>query len=123
MGREAEYRHGRHVLSAFGAGMGLAVAPLAQLTLENIPARHAGSGSGLVNTVAQVAASTGVAVIGTIFFPLLATHAGEPAHGYGTAFGVTMWVSIALLALTVAAGFLLPRKPAPGSGVQHPAGP
>ncbi|MFI6740603.1 MFS transporter [Nonomuraea sp. NPDC050451] len=96
-----------------GAGMGLTIAPLAQLTLENVPAEHAGSGSGLFNTVAQVAASTGVAVIGTIFFPLLATHTGDPARGYGTAFVVTMWVSIALLALTAAVSFLLPRKPTP----------
>lgn len=99
---------------AGGAGMGLTVAPLAQLTLENVPAEHAGSGSGLFNTVAQVAASAGVAVIGTIFFPLLSERSGEATHGYGTAFGVTIWVSLALLALTVAATFLLPRKPIAG---------
>ncbi|GAA3583314.1 MFS transporter [Nonomuraea rosea] len=94
-----------------GAGMGLTVAPLAQLTLENVPIRHAGSGSGLFNTVAQVAASVGVAVTGTVFFPLLTAHAGEPAHGYGTAFSVIVWGGIALLALTLAVSFLLPRKP------------
>ncbi|MEV4169231.1 MFS transporter [Nonomuraea sp. NPDC049709] len=93
-----------------GAGMGLTVAPLAQLTLEDVPAGQAGSGSGLFNTVAQLAASAGVAVIGVIFFPLL-----EP-RGYGAAFGVTIWVSLALLALTVAVSFLLPRRPAaPGA--------
>ncbi|MGN9842480.1 MFS transporter [Nonomuraea sp. H19] len=94
-----------------GAGMGLTVAPLAQLTLERVPAEHAGSGSGLFNTVAQVAASVGVAVIGTIFFPLLTTYAAEPSHGYGTAFAVTIWASIVLLALTIAVTFLMPRKP------------
>ncbi|MCC5576972.1 DHA2 family efflux MFS transporter permease subunit [Microtetraspora sp. AC03309] len=97
-----------------GAGMGLTVAPLAQLTLENVPARHAGSGSGLFNTVAQVAASVGVAIIGTIFFPLLAEHSGEATRGYGTAFSVTIWVSLALLALTTAVSFLLPRRSTSG---------
>ncbi|MGW3346846.1 MFS transporter [Nonomuraea rubra] len=87
-----------------GAGMGLAVAPLAQLTLAGVPASQAGSGSGLFNTVAQVGASAGVAVIGTIFFPVLAV------RGYGTAFGVTIWVSLVLLALTLAVSFLLPRR-------------
>ncbi|MET8340108.1 hypothetical protein ABZV14_41655 [Streptosporangium canum] len=40
-----------------GLGMGLTVAPLAQLTLEKVPARHAAAGSGLFNTIAQLAAS------------------------------------------------------------------
>ncbi|SEF78650.1 drug resistance transporter, EmrB/QacA subfamily [Nonomuraea solani] len=87
-----------------GAGMGLTIAPLAALTLEGVPAEHAGSGSGLFNTVAQVGASAGVAIIGAIFFPLL------PTAGYAAAFGVTMWVSVVLLAVTLAASFLLPAR-------------
>ncbi|MFC7583770.1 hypothetical protein ACFQYP_08375 [Nonomuraea antimicrobica] len=78
--------------------------------MEKVPAEQAGSGSGLFNTVAQVAASVGVAVIGTIFFPLLTGRSAEATHGYGTAFGVTIWVSLALLAVTVAVSFLLPRR-------------
>ncbi|MGW4797239.1 DHA2 family efflux MFS transporter permease subunit [Nonomuraea sp. NPDC004297] len=97
-----------------GAGMGLTVAPLAQLTLENVPAHQAGSGSGLFNTVAQVAASVGVAVIGAVFFPLIAGSEGDATRGYGAAFGATIWVSLALLTLTVAVSFLLPRRPAAG---------
>ncbi|GLW07066.1 hypothetical protein Misp01_21960 [Microtetraspora sp. NBRC 13810] len=95
-----------------GAGMGLTVAPLAQLTLESVPARHAGSGSGLFNTVAQVAASVGVAVIGPVFFGALGTPGGEPAGQYGAAFTATVWVSLVLLAATYAFTFALPRRPA-----------
>ncbi|NJP91155.1 MFS transporter [Nonomuraea sp. FMUSA5-5] len=93
-----------------GAGMGLTVAPLAQLTLERVPSAHAGSGSGLFNTIAQVGASAGVATIGAIFFPVLATHPGPAASAYGTAFSTTIWASLALLALTLAVTFLLPRR-------------
>ncbi|MEU4230146.1 DHA2 family efflux MFS transporter permease subunit [Nonomuraea sp. NPDC026600] len=89
-----------------GLGMGLTVAPLAQLTLEKVPARHAASGSGLFNTVAQLAASVGVALFGTVFFAQLSAHNG----GYTTAFTATIWGSLLLLAITFAASFLLPRK-------------
>lgn len=95
-----------------GVGMGLTVAPLAQLTLDGVPVEHASSGSGLFNTIAQVAASVGVAIIGTVFFALLPARHGEPIHGYGTAFTVTIWVSLALLAVTFTASFLLARRPA-----------
>ncbi|MEV4890574.1 MFS transporter [Nonomuraea sp. NPDC055795] len=88
-----------------GLGMGLTVAPLAQLTLEKVPARHAASGSGLFNTIAQLGASVGVALFGTVFFAQLSTHAG----GYTAAFTATMWGSLLLLAITFAASFLLPR--------------
>ncbi len=93
-----------------GAGAGLAVAPLAQLTLQDVPTRHAGSGSGLFNTVIQVAASLGVALFGTLYF------SGQPgthqaAHDAGPAFATTMWISIALLAAAFASSYLLPRAP------------
>ncbi|MFI7709139.1 DHA2 family efflux MFS transporter permease subunit [Nonomuraea sp. NPDC049480] len=95
-----------------GLGMGLTVAPLAQLTLEKVPARHAASGSGLFNTIAQLGASVGVALFGTVFFAQLPTHAGEPTGGYATAFAATIWGSLLLLAITFAVSFLLPRKEA-----------
>jgi len=47
-----------------GAGMGMVVAPLAQLTLSDVPVLKAGTASALFNSVTQVAASLGVAVIG-----------------------------------------------------------
>ncbi|MGY0060902.1 MFS transporter [Streptomyces sp. LZ34] len=95
-----------------GAGMGLTVAPLAQLTLERVPAGHAASGSGLFNTVAQLAASVGVALFGTVFFAQLSAHGGEPADRYTTAFTTTIWGSVVLLAVTFGVSFLLPPKEA-----------
>ncbi|MEV0196699.1 DHA2 family efflux MFS transporter permease subunit [Nonomuraea sp. NPDC050691] len=95
-----------------GLGMGLTVAPLAQLTLEKIPTRHAASGSGLFNTIAQLGASVGVALFGTVFFAQVPAHAGEPTGGYASAFTATIWSSLLLLAVTFAVSFLLPRKEA-----------
>ncbi|WP_329430316.1 DHA2 family efflux MFS transporter permease subunit [Streptosporangium sp. NBC_01495] len=104
-----------------GLGMGLTVAPLAQLTLEKVPARHAASGSGLFNTVAQLAASVGVALFGTFFFAQLSAHGGEPTGGYTTAFTATIWGSLLLLAITFAVSFLLPRKGAVSTPASSPA--
>ncbi|MDJ0363182.1 MFS transporter [Rhodococcus sp. H29-C3] len=94
-----------------GAGMGFAVAPLAQLTLGEIPAAHASSGSGLFNTVAQLAASIGVAAIGTLFFSRLSSTSEQRSGtgGFGQAFSTSMWVGIVMVGVALAASFLLPR--------------
>ncbi|MGK5641634.1 MFS transporter [Streptomyces sp. URMC 126] len=101
-----------------GLGLGLTVAPLAALTLENIPGEHAGSGSGLFNTVAQLAASVGVAVMGTLFFAVRDSHTGGRAHGYAPGFTATMWASLGLVALCFAVSFLLPRRSGAGASAR-----
>ncbi|MEU3712044.1 MFS transporter [Streptomyces catenulae] len=93
-----------------GSGAGLAVAPLAQLTLQDVPERHVGSGSGLFNTVIQVAASLGVALFGTLYFHPQPDRAHQLARDAGPAFATTMWVSVALLAVTFALSYLLPSR-------------
>ncbi|MCH0543279.1 DHA2 family efflux MFS transporter permease subunit [Streptomyces sp. MUM 203J] len=92
-----------------GAGAGLAVAPLAQLTLQEVPAEHVGSGSGLFNTVVQVAASIGVALFGTLYFNGLTDPTRQAAQDAGPAFATTMWISAALLTAAFAVSRLLPR--------------
>jgi hypothetical protein len=97
-----------------GAGMGMVVAPLLQLTLNDVPVSDAGSGSALYNTVTQLAASVGVAVIGTFFFTRVRGIGQTPqalAKGFGDAQAGSLWLGIALLAVAFAATFLLPRKP------------
>ncbi|WP_165362525.1 MFS transporter [Promicromonospora panici] len=91
-----------------GAGMGMVVAPLAQLTLSDVPVEDAGSGSALFNTFTQLAASIGVAVIGLVFFTEIAD--AGPA---GAAMARSLWLGIILLAVALAATFLLPRRPTP----------
>jgi EmrB/QacA subfamily drug resistance transporter len=58
-----------------GAGLGMIVAPIVVFILSEVPVEHAGSGSGIVNAVGQVGGAVGVAVIGVIFFGLLASGA------------------------------------------------
>jgi EmrB/QacA subfamily drug resistance transporter len=97
-----------------GAGMGMLVAPLMQLTLTDVPVASAGSGSALYNTITQLAASVGVAVIGTVFFTRLETVSRTTtglAQRYGSAIATSLWLGIGLLAVAFASSFLLPRRP------------
>ncbi|WP_084385489.1 MFS transporter [Rhodococcus sp. WMMA185] len=56
-----------------GAGLGLFVAPLQTAILATVEPRNAGSVSGLLPTVQQVGSSIGLAVIGVVFFNLVAS--------------------------------------------------
>jgi len=94
------------------AGMGLVVAPIAQLTLTDVTATEVGTGSGLFNTISQLGASIGIATMGTLFFNELRldTPATEAAQAYGHAFSYTPWISVALLVIALAASYLLPTR-------------
>ncbi|MEV0402570.1 MFS transporter [Actinoallomurus sp. NPDC050550] len=107
-----------------GAGMGMIVAPLAQLTLGDVPVGDAGSGSALFNTVTQLAAAVGVAIIGTFFFARVRGLNGVSpravlADRFGDALAASLWLATVLLAIAFAATFLLPRRP---SGVAPSGG-
>jgi hypothetical protein len=78
-----------------GAGMGMVVAPLAQLTLGDVPVEDAGSGSALFNTFTQLAASVGVAVIGLVFFTEITDAEGRAAGAVmGDAVASSLWLGM-----------------------------
>ena len=58
-----------------GLGLGSVVAPLVNVVLAGIRGQDAGAASGVLSTVQQVGGAVGVAVIGVIFFGLLASQA------------------------------------------------
>lgn len=51
-----------------GTGMGLVMAPIFAITLNDVDPRHAGSASGVLSAVQQLGAAIGVAMIGVVFF-------------------------------------------------------
>ena len=57
-----------------GSGMGLIMAPIFAVTLTDVDVRHAGSASGVLNTIQQLGGAIGIAVVGVIFFGQLTTH-------------------------------------------------
>lgn len=64
-----------------GFGSGSVSAPLLGYVLGGIPGRDAGAASGLLTTMQQIAGALGVALIGLVFFALLARGAGGVAEG------------------------------------------
>lgn len=72
-------------LMLYGAGVGLAIAQLANIVLSDIPPEKTGIGSGANNTIRQIGASLGIAIIGAVLFGNFAT-AATPLIRESTAF-------------------------------------
>jgi EmrB/QacA subfamily drug resistance transporter len=53
-------------LALYGAGMGLVLSQINNLTLSSVPVREAGEASGVTNTFRQIGSSLGAAIIGAI---------------------------------------------------------
>jgi len=95
-------------LLVYGFGQGSLQAPLVNFILADVPARDAGSASGVVTTVQQLSFALGVAVIGGVFAVSLGPDPG--AAKYGEAFVHALAWNIGLLAVTFVAAFALPRR-------------
>jgi EmrB/QacA subfamily drug resistance transporter len=89
-------------LVLIGAGMGLAIAPLATIVMTTTRPEHAGAASGALSTMQNVGNALGVAVIGVVFF-------GALRHGTAHAFELSLGVLAAILIAVVGLTRLLPR--------------
>ena len=90
-----------------GAGNGLAIPTLIGASLHRVPAHHAGSGAGLLQTGQQFGNAAGVAVMGAVFFATLGTGAHKADFVDATA--MVVGLSAAVLAVIAGLTFLLPR--------------
>ncbi|KUL32528.1 MFS transporter [Streptomyces regalis] len=105
-------------LVVMGVGMGLIVAPLTDAILSDVPREHAGSASGLINTVQQMGNALGLGLVSVVFFGVVddrltaateRTAAGMAfADGFQNALG---WVA-AVMAVIFLLMFALPKRPA-----------
>lgn len=60
-----------------GSGMGLIMAPIFAVVLNDVNPKDAGSASGTLNALQQVGGAIGIALIGVIFFGQLSANAGS----------------------------------------------
>lgn len=102
-------------LAVFGLGMGMIFVPLFSIVMGEINDREVGSASGLLQSLEQLGASLGVAVLGTVFFGLLRIEDGGPAAAISggrhlTAIEHTLIWVLSMIALAWALGWLLPRR-------------
>lgn len=72
-------------LMLYGAGFGLSISQLANLVLSDIPFNKAGVASGATNTIRQIGATMGIAIIGAVMFGTFAS-ASTPLIQQSTAF-------------------------------------
>jgi len=98
-----------------GFGTGFTIAPLFQTALAGVPPRDAGSGSGALQSLQQVGAAFGVAIISQIFFSLIAsgTSDGLSAHEtYKASFEAAILYNIACyLLVALSTAFMAPPPP------------
>jgi EmrB/QacA subfamily drug resistance transporter len=97
------------LLFVYGTGQGLIMPTLITTVLSGIPSRDAGSASGVLTTVQQVALALGVAGIGSVFFAVLGPQAHPQARDFAPALGSALACNIGLLGATFGLVFLLPR--------------
>ncbi|MFF9816498.1 MFS transporter [Streptomyces sp. NPDC014006] len=101
-------------LVVMGLGMGLIVAPLTDAVLSEVPREHAGSASGLINTVQQMGNALGLGLVSVVFFGeigdrLTPAEAGPAfVHAFQHALG---WVA-AVMAVIFLLMSALPKRPA-----------
>lgn len=101
-------------LVVMGVGMGLIVAPLTDAVLSDVPREHAGSASGLINTVQQMGNALGLGLVAVVFFGQIGDGLTPAAVGpaFVNAFEHALgWVALVMLAIFLLM-FALPKRPA-----------
>ncbi|MFD6417207.1 MFS transporter [Streptomyces sp. NPDC060194] len=104
-------------LAVMGLGMGLIVAPLTDAVLSEVPREHAGSASGLINSVMQMGNALGLGLVSVVFFGQVADGLRPPAMNlaYADAFVHAMWWVAGVLVVIFLVMFALPAKPRLGA--------
>jgi EmrB/QacA subfamily drug resistance transporter len=116
------HRYGLHIASwqmalplvVMGVGMGLIVAPLTDAVLSEVPREHAGSASGLINTVQQMGNALGLGLVSVVFFGVIGDRLSPAQTGpaFVHAFQhALVWVA-AVMGVIFVLMCALPKRPA-----------
>ncbi|MFF4760571.1 MFS transporter [Streptomyces sp. NPDC001292] len=100
-------------LVVMGVGMGLIVAPLTDAVLSEVPREHAGSASGLINTVQQMGNALGLGLVSVVFFGVIGDRLtpAEVGPAFVNAFQhALVWVA-AVLGVIFVLMSALPERP------------
>jgi EmrB/QacA subfamily drug resistance transporter len=106
-------------LVVMGAGMGLIVAPLTDAVLSEVPREHAGSASGLINTVQQMGNALGLGLVSVVFFGVVddrlrpgQVRPEQVRPAFAQAFQHALWWVAAVLGVIFVLMAALPKRPA-----------
>jgi len=92
-------------LGVLGVGMGACFSSIYDVAIADVAPGEAGSASGALSAVQQLAAATGSAVVTTVYF------SQQTRHGVARAMTVSVGVVGAIAALCLGLVWLLPKKP------------
>lgn len=103
-------------LFVVGTGMGMIFVPLFSIITGEIEDHEVGSASAVLESLQQLGSSLGVAVLATVFFSRIALEHGGPraamaAGRHIDAVEATLSVTLVMLGISFALGWLLPRRP------------
>jgi EmrB/QacA subfamily drug resistance transporter len=101
-------------LIVMGVGMGLIFAPLTDMVLSGVPREHAGSASGLINTVQQMGNALGLGLVSVVFFGSIADdlRPADVGPAFVAAFQHALgWVAAVMVVIFLLM-FALPRRAA-----------
>ncbi len=104
-----------------GIGLGVAISPMFQTVLSNVPPRDAGSGSGALQSFQQIGGALGVALMGQIFFSRLADGlqiGGAPLDVFKHALVGALFYNTAAFVVIALMVQLLPRPQAAQHGAR-----
>jgi EmrB/QacA subfamily drug resistance transporter len=82
-----------------GLGSGLVITPNQNLTLAEVPVARAGSAAGMLQTGQRIGSAIGIAVVGSLFFAVLA----DTGNGWSRAFRDALLLLMGFIALALAA--------------------
>ncbi|MFF0834440.1 MULTISPECIES: MFS transporter [unclassified Streptomyces] len=101
-------------LVVMGAGMGLIVAPLTDAVLSEVPREHAGSASGLINTVQQMGNALGLGLVSVVFFGVIGDRLtpAEVGPAFVHGFQHALWWVAGILGAIFVLMSALPKRPA-----------
>ncbi|MFG2354470.1 MFS transporter [Streptomyces sp. NPDC048521] len=101
-------------LVVMGIGMGLIVAPLTDAVLSEVPREHAGSASGLINTVQQMGNALGLGLVSVVFFGQIGDRLTRAQVGpaFVHAFQHALWWVAGIMGAIFVLMSALPKRPA-----------
>ena len=104
-----------------GAGFGMMVSPIGVFALAQVPVAKVGSASGLFSTTGQLAGATGVAVVGSVFFSVVESHASAvPVEMFRPAIEAALAVLVGLMVVAAVVARALPASvPSDSAGAAH----
>ncbi|MFF8999262.1 MFS transporter [Streptomyces achromogenes] len=113
-------------LVVMGLGMGLIVAPLTDAVLSEVPREHAGSASGLINTVQQMGNALGLGLVSVVFYGRIGDRLPLDRVGpaFVHAFQYALWYVAGIMGVIFLLMCALPKRPAQhveGAGEETPA--